>query len=258
MSERNSYKMLNYDEYRNLCSLIKENPDMKSIFNNMSMFSPAELSIDSHDIKNHIAYLKTSFQLLKKKTPELSENKYINRMEDVISQLIYHMERTSLYRYSMKKTEKEYVSINDIMYEIPDAIDDIIDNTCTYSFCLNNIPDILINPEQLKTLLTEAVQNACEASDYTDEITLVTRQEHNNIIIEIINNGCLSSHDNDDSHSTDYIRLAQPFYSTKPGHIGVGLSIIHQICLSNNGYANISETNGKTILYIQLPIISEK
>ena len=267
--------MLNYDEYRNLCSLIKENPEMESVIDNMSMFSPAELSIDSHDIKNHIAYLKTSFQLLKKKSPELSENKYINRMEDVISQLIYHMERTTLYRYSMKKADKESVNINDIMYEIPDLIDDIIDNTCSYSFCLDNIPDILINPEQLRTLLTEAVQNACEAADYTGEITLLTRQEHNNIIIEIINNGCLPSHndslhnndishDNDDlhdnyeSHSTDYIRLAQPFYSTKPGHIGVGLSIIHQICLSNNGYASIHESDGKTILCIEFPVISGK
>lgn len=268
MSERNSYKMLNYDEYRNLRSLIKENPDMESVINNMSMFSPAELSIDSHDIKNHIAYLKTSFQLLKKKSPELSENKYITRMEDVISQLIYHMERTTLYRYSMKKADKESVNINDIMYELPDAIDDIIDNTCTYSFCLDNIPNILINAEQLKTMLTEAVQNACEASDCTGEITLVTSQEHNNVIIEIINNGCLPSHadsQNDNSQNDDstqsllnYIKLSQPFYSTKPGHIGVGLSIIHQICLTNNGYADIHESDGKTILYIQFPVISEK
>ena len=56
MFERNSYKMLNYDEYRNLCCLINENPDMISVFDNMSMFSIDELSIDSHDIKNHLAY----------------------------------------------------------------------------------------------------------------------------------------------------------------------------------------------------------
>lgn len=173
------------------------------------------------------------------------------------------MERTTLYRYSMKKADKESVNINDIMYELPDAIDDIIDNTCTYSFCLDNIPNILINAEQLKTMLTEAVQNACEASDYTGEITLATRQEHNNVIIEIINNGYLPSHadsQNDDSapHSLNYIKSAQPFYSTKPGHIGVGLSIIHQICLANNGYADIHESDGKTILCIQFPVISEK
>ena len=223
MFERNSYKMLNYDEYRNLCCLINENPDIISVFDNMSMFSIDELSIDSHDIKNHLAYLKTSFQLLKKKSPELSENKYIIRMEDVLSQLIYHMERTTLYRYSMKKADKKPVNINDIMYEVPDIIDDVIDNTCTFTFCLDNIPDILINPDQLKTLLTEAVQNACEASDCTGEITLITR----------------------------------PFYSTKSGHIGVGLSIIHQICLSGNGYARLTESDGKTILCIRFPIISE-
>ena len=80
MFERNSYKMLNYDEYRNLCCLINENPDIISVFDNMSMFSIDELSIDSDDIKNLLAYLKTSFQLLKKKSPDLSENKYTIRM----------------------------------------------------------------------------------------------------------------------------------------------------------------------------------
>ena len=52
----------------------------------------------------------------------MSENKYIIRMEDVLSQLIYHMERTTLYRYSMKKADKKPVNINDIMYEVPDII----------------------------------------------------------------------------------------------------------------------------------------
>lgn len=180
--------MLNYDEYRNLCCLINENPDMISVFDNMSMFSIDELSIDSHDIKNHLAYLKTSFQLLKKKSPELSENKYIIRMEDVLSQLIY--------------------------------------------------------------------QNACEASDCTGEITLITRKSNKHVITEIINNGYLPSHD-DSSCSSDYINLARPFYSTKSGHVGVGLSIIHQICLSSNGYARLTESDGKTILCIRFPIISE-
>ena len=65
MFERNSYKMLNYDEYRNLCCLINENPDMISVFDNMSMFSIDELSIDSHDIKNHLAF-KNQFPAFKK------------------------------------------------------------------------------------------------------------------------------------------------------------------------------------------------
>jgi len=156
----------------------------------------------------------------------------------------------------MKKADKKPVNINDIMYEVPDIIDDIIDNTCTFTFCVDNIPNILINPDQLKTLLTEAVQNACEASDCTGEITLITRKSNKHVIIEIINSGYLPSHD-DSSCSSDYINLARPFYSTKSGHVGVGLSIIHQICLSSNGYARLTESDGKTILYICFPIASE-
>ena len=122
--------MLNFNEYQKLSELIKSNPELEPIINNMSSFSLSELSIDSHDIKNYIAYLKTTFQLVRKKSPEICDNPYFNRMEKAISQLIYHMERTTLYRYSMKKTEKVSVSINNIMYEIPDIIDDTLDNSC--------------------------------------------------------------------------------------------------------------------------------
>ena len=99
--------MLNFNEYQKLSELIKSNPELEPIINNMSLVSLSELSIDSHDIKNYIAYLKTTFQLVRKKSPEICDNPYFNRMEKVISQLIYHMERTTLYRYSMKKTENQ-------------------------------------------------------------------------------------------------------------------------------------------------------
>ena len=242
--------MLNFNEYQKLSELIKSNPELEPIINNMSLVSLSELSIDSHDIKNYIAYLKTTFQLVRKKSPEICDNPYFNRMEKVISQLIYHMERTTLYRYSMKKTEKVSVSINNIMYKIPDIIDDTLDNSCEFSFCLDDIPDILINPEQLKTLLTEAVLNACEASGCSGEITLITRKESDSILVQIVNNRIIS----DDNHSgnapLDYNQLIKPFFSTKKDHVGVGLSIIHQISLSNNAKADIHEQEGKTVLSI--------
>lgn len=242
--------MLNFNEYQQLCRLIESNPELEPIVNNMSSFSLSELSIDSHDIKNYIAYMKTTFQLLKKKSPEICDNTYFNRMEKVISQLIYHMERTTLYRYSMKKTEKEPVSINDIMYEIPDIIDDTLDNSCEFSFWLNETPDILINPEHLKTLLTEAVLNACEASGCTGEITLITKKEISGVLVQIVNNRIISDKNPSDNAPLDYNQLIKPFFSTKKEHVGVGLSIIHQICLSNNAKADIYEHEGKTVLSI--------
>lgn len=58
--------MLNFNEYQKLSELIKSNPELEPIINNMSLVSLSELSIDSHDIKNYIAYLKTTFQLVRK------------------------------------------------------------------------------------------------------------------------------------------------------------------------------------------------
>ena len=68
--------MLNFNEYQKLSELIKSNPELEPIINNMSLVSLSELSIDSHDIKNYIAYLKTTFQLVRKKSPEICDNPY--------------------------------------------------------------------------------------------------------------------------------------------------------------------------------------
>ena len=65
--------MLNFNEYQKLSELIKSNPELEPIINNMSLVSLSELSIDSHDIKNYIAYLKTTFQLVRKKSPEICD-----------------------------------------------------------------------------------------------------------------------------------------------------------------------------------------
>ena len=47
--------MLNFNEYQKLSELIKSNPELEPIINNMSLVSLSELSIDSHDINKYIA-----------------------------------------------------------------------------------------------------------------------------------------------------------------------------------------------------------
>lgn len=241
--------MLNYDEYKKLNELIKYSPDLEPIINKMSFISPSELSIDSHDIKNHIAYLKTSFQLLKKKCPELSDIKYFSRMENVLSELIHHMDRTTLYRYSMKDADISPVNINDILYEMPDIIDDTIDNDCSFEFNLGNIPDILINYDHLKMMLTEIILNACEASEYTGEITLYSEKcNTSEIHIKIINDTTVPA-----SGFLHLEQMVQPFFSTRQNHCGVGLSIVHQICMKYNMAYSLTSDNNKTIFSIIIP-----
>ena len=241
--------MLTSDEYNILKAYIDNTPELADIMEKLSFYSPSELSTDSHNIKNYIAFLKTSFQLLKKKHPELSCDSGMDRIESVLNELISHMDRTTLYRYSMKKYESTPININDILYEIPDYIDEKLDNNCEYSFDLENLPMININPEQLILLLTEAVTNACEASDCTGEISISSRIEKRYILISITNHTR-----NNTPKQYDYNQLAQPFYTTKSGHTGVGLSIIHQICLAYNGFAQLYGKASSTVLEIHLPI----
>lgn len=241
--------MLNSDEYKKLCDLVKNTPDLKPVIEKMSLISPSELSADSHDIKNHIAYLKTTFQLLKKKSPEISGNIYFERMEKVLSELIYHMDRTTLYRYSMKDADKSLVCINNILYEIPDIIDEKTDNDCGFDFHLADLPDISVNPDQFKMMMTEIILNACEASDCSGEITIQSDINNDTILINVVNH-CPA----DVPENISLEHISQPFFTTKKGHCGIGLSIVHQICLKYNMSASMSFGNNHIIFSIIIPL----
>lgn len=240
--------MLNTDEYKKIYNLVNDTPDLKPVIDKMSLMSPSELSIDSHNIKNYIAYLKTSFQLLKKKSPELSGNIYFNRMDTVLSELIYHIDRTTLYRYSMKEADKFPVCLNDILYELPDIIDEKIDNTCSFDFSLSDLPDVSVNPDQFRMMMTEILLNACEASGCLGEIIIQSDFCDNTIRINIINTSA------DTTEDTSLEHISQPFFTTKKGHCGVGLSIVHQICLRYNMSASISFDNSQTRFSISIPV----
>lgn len=59
--------MLSSQDFAKLNALTASNPEYENTFSKLSPFSFSEISKASHDIKNHIACLKTSYQLINKK-----------------------------------------------------------------------------------------------------------------------------------------------------------------------------------------------
>ena len=63
----------------------------------------------------YAAYLKTSYQFIARKTPDLKDNKFWNNMGVTIDELVEYMNRTSLYRYSFKDSEINEYKVSDIL-----------------------------------------------------------------------------------------------------------------------------------------------
>ncbi|MDO5381942.1 MAG: GHKL domain-containing protein [Eubacteriales bacterium] len=258
--------MLNKKEYEILSSTEESNKELYDILMKQKQETLKEISIASHDISNYVSYLKTAHQLINKRNPELKENTFFNNMGTTIQELIKYMSRLSQYRYSMKNYELKSVSLEDILYDIPDAVDEVImkDNdgaapensdkfsSAEYIFNVaDDLPSINCSYEHLLSGLREVVINALEASD-NGKITMSAEKDSNKnkvIYISIIN-----SCNTENAITEDSSVLSQPFYTTKDKHAGVGLSILNQICLTYGFNWTISTESNITELKIVIPV----
>lgn len=237
--------MLNKEQYNTLTKFTDSNPELAEILKDLCDSRNSDLSLASHDLKNKIAFLKTSFQLVEKKNPELSANSRWEKMSEIIEDIIYYMERTSVYRYSMKPFPINEIKLSDVLYALPDKLDDRLENECEFLFSTNDDINLNINYDHLTNMLLEVVSNACEALNKNGEILVESKLSKESSTAEIIiSNTCV------ETANFDIDQAIQPFFTTKEKHVGLGLSILHQTCLLYNATYNISLSNNKTSISI--------
>ncbi len=114
-----------------------------------------------------------------------------------------------------------------------------------------DIPDILGNEGELRTVLFNIIKNSVEAMPIGGIIRIKTTRDSHNILITISDTGTGMDHETKS-------RLFQPFYSTKgfnPGR-GLGMSSTLSIIKEHRGNISIkaSEPGKGTVLEIELPI----
>ncbi|MGN0318781.1 MAG: ATP-binding protein [Lachnospira sp.] len=239
--------MLTRDEYSKILQLKNDNPEIYNIFNKLHVSMINELSTINHTVKNQIAYLKSSYQLANDTHPEFEQIHNWVAMGCAINEMDYYMERLSMFRYSLKKLPHTIIEINELLYDMPDYVDNIIETDCDYSYdlCKCN-PTANCNPDQLKLALSELIINATEEADIVyisstaddDYVTVSIKNETGTPLTE-----------------TDIDTLCEAHFTTKEKHTGLGLSIVHQVCLTYDIKLSVSCDNGFTSFNLTLPIL---
>jgi len=112
------------------------------------------------------------------------------------------------------------------------------------------LPEVECIPSQLNQVFMNLLVNAAQAIQEHGKITLRTRQEDDNVRIEIADTGC--------GIPQEIInRIFDPFFTTKPvgTGTGLGLSITHGIIRKHNGRIDVSSEPGEgTTFSITIPI----
>lgn len=107
---------------------------------------------------------------------------------------------------------------------------------------------IMIDREQIERAFLNIVLNAIEAMPKKGKLTIITEINKNLFVVKIQDNG-------KGIPEKDIIRIFDPFFSTKPDGVGLGLTLCYGIIVSHDGTIEVESKPKKgTIFTVSLPV----
>jgi two-component system nitrogen regulation sensor histidine kinase NtrY len=210
----------------------------------------------AHEIKNPLTPVQLSAQRLQKKFGDkLGEDsdvfhectKTIINQVDVLKNLV-----DAFSRYArMPVTNPAINDLNDVITDsvtlLQDAHKEIV-----FDFSKGvDIPKLSLDPEQMKRVMINLLDNAVAAVDKQDghiEIKTSYDGSRHRARVEVADNGC--------GIPPAYKgRMFEPYFSTKKSGSGLGLAIVNSIIDDHHGQLNVRDNSPRgTIVAFELPV----
>ena len=248
MLKRLAYRLFSFNRMTH--KLCKAQKDEK-----LSIIGKASTAI-AHELKNSLQLIDTFIKLL----PERQGDKqFIKEFSETIPKELDSW-NTSL-KNMMTFSRNSRFPINEI--DVNEVMRGIISLTRLKAGQLNiqlevnlggNLPLIMGNEEKLKQVLLNVITNALEATPYDGQISLSTKfsndfnpRSFGSVEIEIMNTG-------EGIERDELNKIFEPFYTTKNGGLGLGLSIVKRVADCHGGKIEVeSEVNKGTSFLVHFP-----
>ena len=115
----------------------------------------------------------------------------------------------------------------------------------------DDVPAVLVDPEQMKQVLLNLVINAIQAMPSGGEVVLRSVKNSDSVILEVQDEGI-------GIPPEDLERVFNPFVTTRPDGTGLGLSIAYQIVSQHGGHIAARRNPGQGMTFtVTLPVLAE-
>ncbi len=237
---------------RNIQEVHSSPPDVKTL---RSLASPKVIqgmisqiaSVMAHEVRNPLTNINLSIEMLE---PALKDNElkiYLGiikrssiRINDLLNELLKYQEEDELRikKYSI------HLLLDDVLAMTEDRL--MLKNITVIKNYASVDCKIALNRHKMKIALTNIIINAIDAMAHgKGELRLVTKSIDGRFIIQIEDNGCGISKEN-------LKEIHKPYYTNKPGGLGLGLATTYNILLSNHVGVEVQSEEGigtKFVLY---------
>jgi two-component system NtrC family sensor kinase len=212
----------------------------------------------AHEIRNPLVSIKTFTQLAPRK---FNSQDFLDKFQTIVPEELQRMETilNQLLNFS-RPSQPEFCPIS-----VEEVIDSILSLMNT-ELCRSNIeviklydkdiPQIMADGEQLKQVFMNIVLNAIQAMPEGGALKIIAGLEQESLVtdtsafvaIKFEDTGCGIREENLND-------LFNPFFTTKNGGSGLGLSISRRIIKEHNGDINVESREGEgTTFTVKLPL----
>ncbi len=191
----------------------------------------------AHELRNPLNVIRTSVYFLRNAKDASSEKiaEHLERIERQVA--VSDAVITALSEFAkMAAPNRQPMSVFDCLKKSVE-FDSWPDNVELIFQIPVDLPDALADDKQLTIVFSNLIRNACEAMSNGGQLTLSARLVNDHVEIAVADTGCGIKAD-------DLPLICEPFRSTKPRGIGLGLSLSQAIVEKNRGRLNVASEVG--------------
>lgn len=185
-----------------------------------------------HEVRNPMTSVRGFLQMLREKDQFQSEREYFDLMIEEIDRANFIITEFLILARN-KKVDLKKENLNTIIENISPLI---MADACTQDkqveMDLGEITDLMLDEKEIRQLLFNLVRNGLEAMAPGKKIVIRTRYEHGDVLLQVEDQGRGIAADIID-------KIGVPFFTTKEGGTGLGLSACYSIAARHNAAIKI-------------------
>ena len=222
---------------RELSILAKAMDKMRSDLAKHQQEKEEMLAQIAHEIRNPLGGIELLAGLIKEDLEKKNESgEYIQKIEDEIRGLKSLI--SSYLNYSRPIPAKpEWVNPQETVQEVNEMLKSGLENKGIELSCNGTSDPVWFDPNHLRQILMNLVNNSLEALDQNGKIYIQTSKAKNEFVINVTDDGPGIPQEHQE-------KIFQPFYTTKDEGTGLGLAICKKLCEENN--ASIALQNNES------------
>lgn len=220
------------------------------------------ISTVSHELRTPLTSIRGFSQTLLSSWDRIDDEnkkKFIKIIEEQSNRLINLVE--NILTVSKSNAGSIVFSKVDVNKSVKKIIPMFLEQYKTRKIILNidtKLPPARLDEDKLQQILTNLIDNACKYSPENSTVTITTKTQGENIVINIKDEGVGIKRDDYDKLFKKFSRLENHLTSKTQGN-GLGLYITKQIVEKMSGDISFTSEEGKgTVFIIRFPVYNEE